>query len=309
LQEVAAALFVKVLGSAAGGGFPQWNCNARVSRLAWDDPALRRTQSSIAVSPDGERFVIVNTSPDLRAQILDNRELWPRRRGAARNSPIEAIFLTNADVDAIAGLLTLRERQRLRLYASEAVLATIADNRVFDVLALDLVERIAIVPGERITPIDGLVFEPFAVPGKIPLYHERPDEAAEVGLMSGETIGLRISGREGGTLFYIPGCASINKDLLDRVDGAACLLFDGTVFDDAELRDAGVGEKTGRRMGHAPIMGADGSLNAFDRAQIERKIYIHINTTNPILDPNSAAAMTVREAGWDVAADGMSLTL
>ncbi|ADP72662.1 coenzyme PQQ biosynthesis protein B [Rhodomicrobium vannielii ATCC 17100] len=302
-------MFVKVLGSAAGGGFPQWNCNARVSRLAWDDPALRRTQSSLAVSPDGERFVIVNTSPDLRTQILDNRELWPRRRGSARNSPIEALFLTNADVDAIAGLLTLRERQRLRLYASEAVLATIGDDRIFDVLALDLVERIAVVPGEKVTPLDGLTFEPFAVPGKIPLYREQPDEVPETGVMSGETIGLRISDREGGTLFYIPGCASINKDLLDRVDGAACLFFDGTVYNDGELRDADVGEKTGRRMGHVPIMGPGGSLNAFAPAKIQRKIYIHINTTNPILDPNSAAAMTVREAGWEIAADGMSFTL
>ncbi|WKW49443.1 pyrroloquinoline quinone biosynthesis protein PqqB [Rhodomicrobium lacus] len=302
-------MFVKVLGSAAGGGFPQWNCNARISRLAWDDPALRRTQSSLAVSPDGERFVIVNTSPDLRTQILDNRELWPRRRGSVRNSPIEAIFLTNADVDAIAGLLTLRERQPLRLYASEAVLAIIGDNRIFDVLALDLVERIAVRPGEKVTPLDGLTFEPFAVPGKIPLYHEQGDETPETGLISGENIGLRITDREGATLFHIPGCASIDEDLLDRVGGAACLFFDGTVYNDGELRDAGVGEKTGRRMGHVPIMGPNGSLDAFSRSKIKRKIYIHINTTNPILDPNSSAAMMVREAGWDIAADGMSFTL
>ncbi|MFT4078280.1 pyrroloquinoline quinone biosynthesis protein PqqB [Rhodomicrobium sp.] len=302
-------MFVKVLGSAAGGGFPQWNCNARISRLAWDDPALRRTQSSLAVSPDGERFVIVNTSPDLRTQILDNRELWPRRRGSVRNSPIEAIFLTNADVDAIAGLLTLRERQPLRLYASEAVLAIIGDNRIFDVLALDLVERIAVRPGEKVTPLDGLTFEPFAVPGKIPLYHEQGDETPETGLISGENIGLRITDREGATLFHIPGCASIDEDLLDRVGGAACLFFDGTVYNDGELRDAGVGEKTGRRMGHVPIMGPNGSLDAFSRSKIKRKIYIHINTTNPILDANSSAAMMVREAGWDIAADGMSFTL
>jgi pyrroloquinoline quinone biosynthesis protein B len=302
-------VFVKVLGSAAGGGFPQWNCNARTSRLAWDDPALRRTQSSLAVSPDGERFVIVNTSPDLRTQILDNRELWPRRRGSVRNSPIEAIFLTNADVDAIAGLLTLRERQPLRLYASEAVLAIIGDNRIFDVLALDLVERIAVRPGEKVTPLDGLTFEPFAVPGKIPLYHEQGDETPETGLISGENIGLRITDREGATLFHIPGCASIDEDLLDRVGGAACLFFDGTVYNDGELRDAGVGEKTGRRMGHVPIMGPNGSLDAFSRSKIKRKIYIHINTTNPILDANSSAAMMVREAGWDIAADGMSFTL
>jgi len=302
-------VFVKVLGSAAGGGFPQWNCNARISRLAWDDPALRRTQSSLAVSPDGERFVIVNTSPDLRTQILDNRELWPRRRGSVRNSPIEAIFLTNADVDAIAGLLTLRERQPLRLYASEAVLAIIGDNRIFDVLALDLVERIAVRPGEKVTPLDGLTFEPFAVPGKIPLYHEQGDETPETGLISGENIGLRITDREGATLFHIPGCASIDEDLLDRVGGAACLFFDGTVYNDGELRDAGVGEKTGRRMGHVPIMGPNGSLDAFSRSKIKRKIYIHINTTNPILDANSSAAMMVREAGWDIAADGMSFTL
>ncbi|WP_127076559.1 pyrroloquinoline quinone biosynthesis protein PqqB [Rhodomicrobium lacus] len=302
-------MFVKVLGSAAGGGFPQWNCNARISRLAWDDPALRRTQSSLAVSPDGERFVIVNTSPDLRTQILDNRELWPRRRGSVRNSPIEAIFLTNADVDAIAGLLTLRERQPLRLYASEAVLAIVGENRIFDVLALDLVERIAVRPGEKVTPLDGLTFEPFAVPGKIPLYHEQGGETPETGLITGENIGLRITDREGATLFHIPGCASIDEDLLDRVGGAACLFFDGTVYNDGELRDAGVGEKTGRRMGHVPIMGPNGSLDAFSRSKIKRKIYIHINTTNPILDPNSSAAMMVREAGWDIAADGMSFTL
>jgi pyrroloquinoline quinone biosynthesis protein B len=310
-------LIIKVLGSAAGGGFPQWNCNARLSRLAWDqaEGAQRRTQSSIAASADGKRWTVFNASPDIRQQIEKTRELQPHFQGPLRHSPIEAVVLTNADVDHIAGLLSLRERQAFTLYAADRVLETLKANSIFSVLAEDVVKRRQLPlwggPLHLMGPSGplGLVVEPFAVSGKVALYLE---DAAKgnFGSEDGDTIGCRISAESSGAnVFYIPGCAKPDEAILSRVEGADCLLFDGTVFTDTEMADAGVGEKTGRRMGHVPISGEGGSLHAFDHARIKRKIYIHINTTNPILEPGSEAERAVRSAGWDIAYDGMTIDL
>ena len=280
--------------------------------MAWDgdNRVRRRTQSSIAVSADARRWVIVNASPDLRQQIQSTPELQPDRDGPKRNSPIRAAVLTNGDIDHIAGLLTLRERQPFRIYATPRVLSILRANSVFGVLAGDVVERIELPLNQPIEIADaGVMVEAFPVPGKIALFLEDATKGAGFGTEVGDTIGLKIKTDDSGTTFYIPGCAKVDDDILRRVHGAGCLLFDGTVFNDTELVDLGVIEKTGRRMGHVSIAGDDGSLHAFDGAGIKRKIYIHINTTNPILERGSREEATVKEAGWEVSFDGMSVNI
>jgi pyrroloquinoline quinone biosynthesis protein B len=303
-------LIIKVLGSAAGGGFPQWNCNARLSRFAWEGTAgvQRRTQSSIAVSASGKDWIVINASPDIRQQISSTPELQPLRNGPLRNSPIGAVMLTNGDVDHVAGLLSLRERQPFRLYATPRVLSVLDSNSIFNVLAPEVVERIELPVSERVDML-GLTVEAFPVPGKVALYLEDASKGESFGTEAGDTIGVKVSAPGAGDVFYIPGCATVDGGVLNRVRGADCLLFDGTVFTDTEMPELGVGTKTGRRMGHVPITGEGGSLHAFDEARIARKIYIHINTTNPILEPGSKAERTVKAAGWDIAYDGMTLTV
>jgi pyrroloquinoline quinone biosynthesis protein B len=307
------SLIVRVLGSGAGGGVPQWNCNARLSRMAWDgDPRIRaRTQSSIAVSADLRRWVIVNTSPDLRQQIWANPELQPARDEALRNSPIKAVILTNGDIDHIAGLLSLRERQPFRIYATPRVLSILSENSVFGVLASDVVERVVLPINQLIEIPDtgGVMVEAFPVPGKVALYLEDASKGPGFGTQLGDTIGLKLSAEGRPPAVYMPGCARIDDSVLRRVRGASCLLFDGTVFEDSELVALGVSDKTGQRMGHIAIAGENGSLHAFDNAEVGRKVYIHINTTNPILEEGSSAEEIVKEAGWEVAFDGMKIIL
>lgn len=311
---------IKILGSAAGGGFPQWNCNARLSSaVRARKPGYKpRTQSSIAVSADGKRWAVFNASPDLRVQIEATPALHPRGDGPLRNTPIETVVLTNADVDHIAGLINLRERQPLSLYASRRVLDVLAANSIFNVLDPQLVPRRALPLGR---PLElqgprgtlGLTVEPFAVQGKVALFLEQAGQQdADFGTAEGDTIGLRIAASgagQGDSCYYIPGCARVDGALLDRVQGAGCLLFDGTVFTDNEMQEAGVGTKTGARMGHIAIGGRGGSLEAFRGLSIGRKVYIHINNTNPILEEGSEAEHRVKEAGWDVAFDGMEIAL
>jgi pyrroloquinoline quinone biosynthesis protein B len=306
------ALTVKVLGSAAGGGFPQWNCAAPLSGKAWlrRDEILWRTQCSLAVSPEGARWAVINASPDIRQQIQAAPELHPVLNGAIRNSPIETVVLTGAEADQVTGLLSLRERQPFSLYGTGCVLTVLDANPIFDVVSKDVVPRIPL-PLDRATTIGsgGIAVEAFSVAGKVPLYLET-SEAATTGVSNPEdTIGLRITAPGSGSLIFLPGCAAITDELLARVQGADVLLFDGTFYSDDELIVQGAGLKTSRRMGHVPITGAGGSLNAFDNAGIGTKVYIHINTTNPILDPRTEAAAEVILAGWAIAFDGMTFSL
>ncbi len=269
------------------------------------------------MSADGESWLVLNASPDIRQQIAANPPLQPGAGGPLRHSPIAAVMLTNADVDHIAGLLSLRERQPFTLYATDCVLKTLAGNSIFGVLAPDVVTRRE-VPLEGPVEVEGpdgplgLSVETFIVPGKVALFLE--DESAaddNFGTAPGDTIGVRISpsGQRGKALFYIPGCAAVEDDLRERLAGASCLLFDGTVFTDSEMQEAGVGEKTGARMGHIAISGPAGSLEALSGIDIARRIFIHINNTNPILAPGSEAEQTVRQASWEVSHDGMEIEL
>lgn len=298
---------IVVLGSGAGGGFPQWNCNCENCRLAWDnDPRVRaRTQSSLAISADGERWLLLNASPDLRQQIVATPALHPR--GALRCSPIAGVFLTNGDVDHLTGLLTLREQQPFTIYGSRATLAQSVQG-VFGVLNAQLVSRVEVEPGACVDPGLGFTVETFAVPGKPPLYLEGVDIEAQIGAETDSTIGLEIV-CDGRRVYYIPGCAKVTPALAARVAGADALFFDGTTFTDDEMVRAGLSQKTAWRMGHVPMGGASGSVSCFGDVPLGRKIFIHINNTNPVLREDSRERADVARAGWEIGYDGMEIQI
>ena len=293
-----------VLGAAAGGGYPQWNCRCRVCRLAWDgDPRVcPRTQASVAVSADGAHWTLFNASPDLRAQLAATPALHPQQ---LRGSPIEAVMLTGGEIDQTAGLLSLRERQPFMLAGTEQTLRALADNPMFSALAPHVVTRRAIAPGTPFMLPGGLSAELFMVPGKVPLYLERG--TPETSVESGANVGVEIKADEV-TLMFVPGAAAVTPALRERLSRADLILFDGTLFTDDEMIASGTGEKTGRRMGHMPIDGADGSL-AVLAGLGKRRIYIHINNTNPILIDGSPERRRVEAAGWEVAVDGLEISL
>lgn len=296
-----------VLGAGAGGGFPQWNSAGPGCRRAraGDAAARPRSQASLAVSADGAHWVVVNASPDLRQQIADTPALHPRPE-PLRNSPISAVVLTGAEVDTIVGLLTLRERQPFRLFATAPGLAVLDENPIFRALNPDFVTREEMTPGRPFTPTAGLTIEAYPVPGKVPLFSEN---GADPGIVEeGEAVGLAISAG-GATLHYIPGCAVMTGALSARLRGAACVMFDGTLFTDDEMISAGAGPKTGRRMGHMPMTGEGGSLEAFAGLGVARRIYVHLNNTNPALLDDSPERAHLAAQGWEVAEDGMEITL
>jgi len=298
---------VVVLGAAAGGGFPQWNSNAEAcNRARCGDPAApARTQAGLAVTGTGERWCLMNASPDLRTQIERTPALHPR--GAVRSSPIGAVVLTGGDVDAIAGLLTLRERQPLDLHATERVHAVLDANPIFEVLARDVVERWVERLDQPFNVGDGLSVELFAVPGKIPLYLERPDTATVIST-DGTTVGALIS--DGARrVFFIPGCAAMTPDLAQRLRGSDMVFFDGTLWRDDEMIRAGLGEKTGLRMGHLSLSGQHGTMEGFRDIEVGQKILIHINNSNPALLADSPERRELEAAGWSVAYDGMEIEL
>jgi pyrroloquinoline quinone biosynthesis protein B len=303
-----------VLGAAAGGGFPQWNCNCATCRQAWAGSVPAQTQASLAVSADGQNWVLLNASPDLRAQVLATPALQPRRPG--RDSPIAGVVLTNGDVDAVAGLLTLRESWPLALYATRRVLEVVAANSIFNVLGAEHVARRPMALGAAValaardgTPL-GLSVEAFSVPGKVALYLENATVEQQLAQRSEDTIGLMISApATGKRFFYIPGCATVDGELASRLRQAPLLFFDGTLWRDDEMIRAGLGGKTGRRMGHLSISGAAGSIVSLAALGIERRLFIHINNTNPILCLGSEERRAVEAAGWEVARDGLEIEL
>jgi pyrroloquinoline quinone biosynthesis protein B len=294
-----------VLGSAGGGGFPQWNCRCPVCRLAWaGDARVRlRTQASLAVSGDGEHWVLVNATPDLRAQLLATPCLQPRHD--LRGSPIAAVILTGAEVDQVAGLLTLRERQAFTVLATDDTLAALAANPIFGVLAADLVRRQEVALGVRFPLPGDLAAELFTVPGKVALYLE--GEAPALAAETGANVGVEII-RGTRRLAYVPGAAGLPPALRERLARADVILFDATLFTDDEMIATGTGAKTGRRMGHMPLDGADGTLAALAGLG-GRRILTHINNTNPILIEGSPERRQVEAAGFEVAADGMEIVL
>jgi pyrroloquinoline quinone biosynthesis protein B len=302
-----------VLGAAAGGGFPQWNSNAEACRRAraGEAGAAPRSQASLAVSGDGERWFLINASPDLRQQIQAQRILHPRRD--LRSSPIEGVILTGADVDAIAGLLHLRERQPFTIYASARGLDVLRANPIFGVLAEECVRRQAVPLGQPFEPchVDGtgsdLWVELFDVPGKVALWLESGRPPDELSGQPGDTVGVEVRAGER-RLLYIPGCARMTDALRRRLAGASVVLFDGTLWQDDEMIRLGLGPKTGRRMGHMSVSGPQGTIAAFHDIPVGRKILVHINNSNPILIDQSIERASVVKEGWEVAYDGMEVS-
>jgi len=299
-----------VIGSAAGGGFPQWNCGCdgcvavRERRDGWSE----RTQDSVAVTADGERFALVNASPDVLEQIKRTRALWPRR---PRHTPIGAVVLTNGDMDHVLGLFSLRESQPLALYATEAVfrgleasvlfrtLQRFEGQLVFRPLTLGAEVELADAGGEPL----GITVRPFAAPGKLPVHltgHAKESAEDNVALT------LRDSGKSSGGLAYAAACASADVATARALEGHDVVLFDGTFHREDELVRLGLSKSVAKDMAHVPIFGESGSLQSLANLRA-RKIYTHINNTNPILGP-TRERREVEVAGWEIAFDGMEIT-
>jgi pyrroloquinoline quinone biosynthesis protein B len=294
---------IRILGAAAGGGLPQWNCGCANCTAARAGRIPPMTQSSIAVSGDGRAWAVINASPDIRAQLAATPALHPT---GPRDVPLASVLVTNGDIDHIAGLLTLREKQPFALHATAEIHRVLDENPIFRALDPTLVARHAIRLEEPFTLAPGLEARLFAVPGKVPLYLE--GATVETDLEGEQTVGVEL-GTETARAFYIPGCARLTPRLADRLAGAPLLLFDGTLWDDDEMIRARLGAKTGRRMGHMPIAGEGGSLAAFAGLDIGRRVFVHLNNSNPAVDPESPEAAEARAAGWEIARDGMEIAL
>lgn len=275
--------------------------------LYWrgDRRVARRTQSSLAVSGDGTNWIILNCSPDVREQIAASPHLQPKE--SLRGSPIRAVVLTSGDIDHLGGLLSLREQTPFRLYAAPAVLSVIAGNSVFDVLDPAVVSAHSLCAGHEVDIPGGLRLRVFPVPGKEPLYMER--DAKRANMRSDFTLGLRLSDASGKSIAYVPACAAVDDKVRDAIGSPDALFFDGTVWTDDELIAAGVGQKTGRRMGHLPISGLDGSIAALADVPCGAKFFVHINNTNPLNFEASPERRIAEDSGWLIPHDGMEITL
>jgi pyrroloquinoline quinone biosynthesis protein B len=308
-------LRVVVLGAAAGGGVPQWNCGCPVCRLARTiEPELQSTQASIAVSADGDHWFLVNASPDLRQQLIATPQLHPAA-GQLRHSPIAGVVLTNGEIDAVAGLLSMREGWPFTIYAHERVLSILATNSIFNVLSEKNVVRQPITVDKAFEPAlpdgspSGIEILPFAVPGKGAWYLEgKAHPAGASG--EGDTLGLRIADKSSGKHFYfLAACAHVTDDLKSRLAGASAIFFDGTVWRDDELIAAGLGTKTGQGMGHIAMSGPSGAIESLAGLDIDRKMFLHINNSNLVLLRDSAERKAAERAGWQIPADGTEITL
>jgi pyrroloquinoline quinone biosynthesis protein B len=306
-------LRIVVLGAAAGGGVPQWNCGCAVCQAARNGGS-QSTQASVAISADGEHWFLINASPDLRQQLIATPQLHPKA-GRLRHSPIAGVILTNSEVDAVAGLLSIREGSPFTIYAHPRVLTILKANSIFNVLSETNVRRQPIAIDKAFEPDlpdgspSGIEIVPFAVPGKGAWYlegkaHPAGDDAA------GDTLGLRIGDKASGKhLYFLAACAQVTPELKARLAGASLIFFDGTVWRDDELIAAGLGAKTGQAMGHIAMSGNNGAIAALADLGIERKIFLHINNSNPALLGDSAERKAAERAGWQIPADGTEITL
>jgi pyrroloquinoline quinone biosynthesis protein B len=296
---------VRILGSAAGGGFPQWNCRCATCEAARTGDAARpRTQSSLAIRGADGPWFLANASPDLRQQL---EALAAERTDGVRGAPVAGILLTDAEIDHTAGLLLLRESSSaIRVYGSDAVRRALTDGYpVLPMLAGYCgVDWHTLEPG-RTLPLDGssLEVESFAAGGDAPRY--LAGTGTEV-----EASGLVFRDRStGGVLTYLPGLARLDDEVLGRIAASGAVLVDGTFWRDDELVRLGISERTARQMGHVPLSGPGGTLEAFERLQGPRMILVHINNTNPVLLERSPEREAVVRAGAEVAYDGQEIEL
>jgi len=294
-------VWLRVLGSAAGGGSPQWNCGCPVCAAVRARPGLGRTQSSAAVSADRRRWFLINASPDVRGQIEAFPGLHPQ--DAERATPMEAVLLTDAELDHTLGLLLLREARAVRLYATPAVHKTLCDGSgiLRTLERYCQVEWQAIVPGTDVRLADGLSCRAFDVPTT-----KRARFGAEAD--HGRVVGYRLTDeRSGGTLVYLPGVQALTPAVRAEIEGCDCLLIDGTCWRDDELVRLGLSGRTSREMGHLPIDGPDGSLAQVPALGVRRTIFVHMNNTNPILLADTPERRVVEDSGMEVAMDGLEV--
>jgi pyrroloquinoline quinone biosynthesis protein B len=292
-----------ILGAAAGGGLPQWNCGCDNCRAARAGEIPPQSQSSLAVTGNGRDWAILNASPDIRYQLAAAASLHPT---GLRELPLRSVLVTNGDIDHVAGLLTLREAQPFTLFATAGIHAVLDANPIFGALKPSVVTRATVALDVPVEIAPGLEATLFPVPGKVPLYLE--GETVQTDLIGEQTVGVELRA-EGRTSFYIPGCAALTDDLHDRLRGAAAVFFDGTLWSDDEMRRAGLGQKTGARMGHMSMDGAAGSIAAFRDLDIGRKVFVHMNNSNPVLNPAAPERAAAEDAGWIIGQDGMEITL
>lgn len=308
---------IKVLGSAAGGGFPQWNCTcSQCSGIrAGTLQGRARTQAQLAVSPDGFHWFLLNASPDLRQQVLASPEFAPH--AGTRNSPISAVVLTSADVDAVMGLLHLREFQPFQVFSTLGVRRAVSEeNSLFRVLARSTPPvRWEVLPLDRLVPLmpaspgdkkSGLFCKAISLSGKYPDYVS--DSLRQTLSPADAVIGLSLVSNEK-RVFYAPNLPGVGDQWHRNVEESDVAMLDGTFWKDEELSAVQKGSKSAREMGHLPVWGERGLLRQPFRPSKTRRILIHINNTNPVLNEQSQEARFVREAGWEVAYDGMEIML
>src|SRR4051812_26215816 len=294
----------RILGSAAGGGFPQWNCRCPTCEAARTGAARPRTQSSLAIRGGDGPWFLANASPDLRQQL---EGLATEPATAVRRAPVAGVLLTDAEIDHTAGLLLLRESSTaMRVYGSEQVRRALTDgDPVLPILSsYSGVDWRTLEPGGPIS-LDGssLEVESFAAGGDAPRY--LAGTGADV-----EATGLVFRDRStGGVLTYVPGLARLDDDVLGRLAASDVVLVDGTFWRDDELARLGIAERTARQMGHVPLSGDDGSLATLAGLERPRVILVHINNTNPVLLESSPERDAVLRAGVEVADDGLEVQL
>lgn len=301
---------ILVLGSAAGGGFPQWNCHCTNCRGLRDNTikARARTQSSIAVSANGTDWVLINASPDLRQQINQSPQLWPK--SGTRGTNIKGVVLCDSQVDHSTGLLTLREGLPMELYATDIVAEDLRTNYPLLPMLKHWHGGLSFNPigwdhdtAFSVTGASGIEFHPVVLESNAPPYSKYRDAVVD-----GNNIGLKIVDKETGrSAFYAPGIVKTTPLVEQMLDEADIALIDGTLWLDDEMITAGVGEKLGSEMGHMPVNGEFGSVALLNRFDLERRILIHINNTNPILNEESPQHQFVVENGVELAFDTMEI--
>jgi pyrroloquinoline quinone biosynthesis protein B len=307
---------IEILGSAAGGGFPQWNCNCRNCHnlRAGTFQGKPRTQTQVAVSNDRRSWFLLNASPDLRMQIEAAPSLHPRTD--RRDSPLSGVVLTSADIDQIAGLLSLRELQPFRIYCTSSIRRILREcNSVFAMLnrVPNQVSWIDIKPGQRfplLTPEgaeSGIGSSVFSLGSRYPAYVSKDLSS---GLQADEALlGVMVESSSGGRLAYLPAVPAVDDSLLKRLESANLLLFDGTFWSNDELIQVQGSGATAVEMGHIAVSGAEGSLKKLAGLRHPRKVFVHVNNTNPMLDESTQEYRQVRAAGWEIAEDGWRIDL
>jgi pyrroloquinoline quinone biosynthesis protein B len=300
-------LHFRLLGTAAGGGFPQWNCSCTTCASSRAEPGRvsPRLQLQAAVWDSPDAMFLLNASPDLRIQIEANPELHPHTNRGKRNTPIQGIVLTTADLDQVLGLLLLREFQPLTLYATALVRRVLEANSFFRMLER-VPNQLSWVEIQAGTPFllgtSEIVCTPFAMAGELPFY-ARELGASEPGQAS---LGLLLEDHQT-RVAYTPAVPVITDSLRTMYARCEAIFVDGTFWSDEELSKTHAGTPTAQAIGHVPMSGKDGTIALLSDLPVSQKVFVHLNNTNPVLDPRSSASKAVVEAGWTIASDGWEL--